>query len=294
MLPESLGYSGAKIVEKDNTTNITIVASPELVITNYLRKNLDADVMAVGVSPIQYEIRANVTRDSLNALLAPVGGSIPQVKDAFTEGLTRETTYETKSVLDQKLDRLGLNDSWVKILSNHSLAIYLADVDLAMAQDILAKPGKFEIRIWTENNQSMHVLYGDAVESVDIPRGDRNGEWGVPFVLSKEGSQILQKAVIDAGATSNPDAHPISMYLDKDEIFSAPLSSELAKTFQKVPIRSLEARVGSGDAGSQKAKALYIHLKGGAIPISFKVIWAGKAPIDYYEMLGLTKITDTW
>jgi hypothetical protein len=35
MLPESLGYSGTKIVEKDNTTNITIVASPESVITNY-------------------------------------------------------------------------------------------------------------------------------------------------------------------------------------------------------------------------------------------------------------------
>jgi hypothetical protein len=50
MLPESLGYSGTKIVEKDNTTNITIVASPESVITNYLRKSLDADVMIVGES----------------------------------------------------------------------------------------------------------------------------------------------------------------------------------------------------------------------------------------------------
>jgi preprotein translocase subunit SecD len=67
------------------------------------------------------------------------------------------------------------------------------------------------------------------------------------------------------------------MYLDKHEIFSAPLSSDLAGTIQKTPIRSLEARVGSGDAGSQKAKALYIHLKGGAILISFKVIWAEKA-----------------
>jgi hypothetical protein len=41
MLPESLGYAGTKIVEKDNTTNITIIASPESVITNYLRKSLN-------------------------------------------------------------------------------------------------------------------------------------------------------------------------------------------------------------------------------------------------------------
>jgi hypothetical protein len=296
MLPESLGYSGAKMVEKDNTTNtnITIVASPESVISNYLRKSLDADIMIVGISPILYEIRTNVTRDSLNALLAPVGGSIPQVKDAFTEGVTPETMYETKLVLYSKLHRLGANDSKIIILGNKSLAIYLDDMDFVTAQDIVAKTGKFEIRIQTENNQSMPVLYGDAVESVDIPRGDLNGGWGVPFVLSKEGSQIFQKAAIDAGATSNPDAHPISMYLDKDEIFSAPLSSELAETIQKAPIRSLEARVGSGVAGSQKAKALYIHLKDGAIPVNFKVIWAGKAPSDYYEMLGLTKIADTW
>jgi preprotein translocase subunit SecD len=254
------------------------------VIANYLRKSLNADIMIVGLSPTRYEIRTNVTRDSINARLAPVSGSIPQVKDAFTEGVTAETINETKSMLDQKLKNLGLNYSRVKILSNNSLAIYLADMDSATAQETVAKPGKFEIRIQTENNQSMHILYGDAMESVDIPRRYRNGDWGVPFMLSQEGSQILQKIVMDAGATSNPTAHPISMYLDNDKIFSAPLSPELAETIQKVPIRSFEARVGSGDMGPQKAKALYIHLKVGAIPISFKVIWFGKAPIDYYEM----------
>jgi preprotein translocase subunit SecD len=285
MLPESLGYSGTKIVEKDNTTNITIIASPESVITNYLRKSLDADVMIVGESPILYEIRTNVTRDSLNALLAPIGGSIPQVDDAFAEGVTQETMDDTRRVLYSKFVRLGFNESKIVILSNKSLAIYLADLDLATAQDIAAKPGKFEIRIRTENNQSMLVLYGDAVESVDTPKGDRNGEWGIPFALSKEGARIFQKAVIDAGATRNPEAHPISMYLDKDEIFSAPLSPELGESIQKTPIRSLEARVGDK---WWNARDLYIHLKGGAIPISFKVIWAGKAPIDYYEKLALT------
>ena len=36
-LPDDLGFSGAKMVERDNTTKVTIVAAPESVITNYLK-----------------------------------------------------------------------------------------------------------------------------------------------------------------------------------------------------------------------------------------------------------------
>jgi preprotein translocase subunit SecD len=262
-LSDDLGYSGAKMVERDNTTKVTIVASPESVITNYLRKSLDADVKIVGVAPILYEIRTNVTRDSLNALLAP-------------EGVTPETVDETKKVLDSKLNRLGLQDIKVRIVGNKYILIDLAGMDVATAQDVVGKPGKFEIRIVTDKNETIHVLYGDAVESVDIPSGDRNGGWGVPFVLSEEAAQNFQKAAIDAGATKNPDAHPISMYLDKDEIFSAPLAAELAGSLQKASVRRMEARVGSGDAGSQKAKELYIHLREGALPVNVEVVGSGQ------------------
>jgi preprotein translocase subunit SecD len=275
-LPDDLGYSGAKMVERDNATKITIIAAPETVITNYLKKNLDADVKIVAVAPIKYEIRTNVTRDSLNALLAPVGGKIPTGEDTFVEGVTPDTVDETKKVLDSKLNRLGLQDIKVRVVDNKFILIDLAGMDVATAQDVVGKPGKFEIRIQTENNQSMHVLYGDAVESVEIPRGDRNGGWGVPFVLSEEGAQIFQKAATDAGATKNPDAHNIAMYLDKDEIFSAPLAAELAGSLEKAPIRSMEARVGAGDAGSEKAKELYIHLREGALPVNVVVVGSGQ------------------
>jgi len=275
-LLDDLGYSGAKMVERDNTTKVTIVTSPESVITNYLRKSLDADVKIVGVAPILYEIRTNVTRDSLNALLAPVGGFVPAGEEAFVEGVTPETVDETKKVLDSKLNRLGLQDIKVRIVGNKYILIDLAGMDVATAQDVVGKPGKFEIRIVTDQNETIHVLYGDAVESVDIPSGDRNGGWGVPFVLSEEAAKNFQKAAIDAGATKNPDAHPISMYLDKDEIFSAPLAAELAGSLQKTSVRRMEARVGSGDAGSQKAKELYIHLREGALPVNVEIVGSGQ------------------
>jgi preprotein translocase subunit SecD len=275
-LPDDLGYSGSKMVEQNNVTKITITAIDTDIITNYLKKSMDADVKIVGVAPVQYEIRTNVTRESLNAILAPVGGKVPTGDNTFVEGLTVETVDETKNVLDSKLNRLGLQDIRVRVVDNKYILIDLAGMDVATAQDVVGKPGKFEIRIQADNNQTIHVLYGDAVASVDIPQGDRSGGWGVPFTLSEEGAAVFQKAAIDAGAVKNPDAHPISMYLDKDEVFSAPLAAELAGSLQKVPVRTLEARVGSGDAGSTKAKELYIHLREGALPVNVAIVGSGQ------------------
>ena len=275
-LPDDLGYSGSKMVEQNNITKITITAIDTDIITNYLKKSMDADVKIVGVAPVQYEIRTNVTRESLNAILAPVGGKVSTGENAFVEGLTVETVDETKKVLDSKLNRLGMQDIRVRVVDNKYILIDLAGMDVATAQDVVGKPGKFEIRIQADNNQTIHVLYGDAVASVDIPQGDRSGGWGVPFTLSEEGAAVFQKAAIDAGAVKNPDAHPISMYLDKDEVFSAPLAAELAGSLSKVPVRTLEARVGSGDAGSTKAKELYIHLREGALPVNVAIVGSGQ------------------
>ena len=63
---DDLGYTGAKIAEGNNSTKITIMAAPETIVINYLKKNLDADVkINVEVAPIRYEIRTNVTRECL-------------------------------------------------------------------------------------------------------------------------------------------------------------------------------------------------------------------------------------
>jgi preprotein translocase subunit SecD len=274
---DDLGYIGSKIAKGDNSTKITIIAAPETIVINYLKKNLDADVqLNVEVAPVRYEIRTNVTRESLDALLAPVGGRVPAGEDTFVMGVSKETVDETKKVLDSKLNRLGLQDIKVRVVDNKYILIDLAGMDVATAQEVVGKPGKFEIRIQTENNESMHVLYGDAVETVDIPQGERNGGWGVPFVLSEEGAMTFQKAAIDTGATKRPEDHYISMYLDKDEIFSAPLAPELASSLQKAPSRSMQATVGGGDAGSTKAKELYIHLREGALPVNVEVVGSGQ------------------
>ncbi len=113
-LLDDLGYTGAK---GEGTTKITIPATPEGVIIDFLQKSLDTDVKIVPESsPLQYEIRTNVTRESLNQLLAPVGGSVPTGEKTFVEGVTADTVDQTKSVLDAKLNRLGLQDIKVRIV----------------------------------------------------------------------------------------------------------------------------------------------------------------------------------
>lgn len=260
-LPDDLGYPGSKVLVRENTTRITLPASPEGVIVNYLKTKLDADVKIVGLEPVRYEIRSNVSRERLDSILSEVGGRVAPGEDAFISGLTVETVDETKEVLDKKLNRLGLKDIKVRVIDNRFITIDLAGVNVSTAEEVVGKPGKFEIRIQVGPNETRHVVYGDAVESVDLPRGDRNGMWGVPFTLSEEGALAFQRIAKEVGATRNPKAHEISMHLDKEMIFSAPLAPDLAAALDKAPMRNLVAEVGAGDAGSRKAKELYIHLR---------------------------------
>ncbi|HOK58701.1 MAG TPA: preprotein translocase subunit SecD [Methanothrix sp.] len=275
-LPDDLGYPGSKVLARANTTRITVPASPEGVVVNYLKTRLDSDVRIVGLEPVRYEIRSNVTREQLDSILSEVGGRVAPGENTFVSGLTPETVDETKEVLDKKLNRLGLKDIKVRVVDNRFITIDLAGVNVSAAEEVVGKPGKFEIRIQVGPNETRHVVYGDAVESVELPRGDRNGMWGVPFTLSEEGALTFQRIAKEVGATRNPKAHEVSMYLDRDEIFSAPLAPELASALDKAPMRSLVAEVGTGDAGSRKAKELYIHLREGALPVNVKIIGSGQ------------------
>ncbi|KUK44473.1 MAG: preprotein translocase subunit SecD [Methanothrix sp.] len=272
-LVEDLGYSQATITPRGNATRISIEASPVGVIMNYLKISLDADVKYLGSDPLSFEVRSNVTREDLEAILAQVGGTLAPGEAGFSEGVTEETVDETKQVLDRKLNRLGLQDIKVRVVDNKFILIDLAGVSVADAQEIVGKPGVFEIRIQTKGNESIHVLYGDAIVDVSLPQGDQSGNWGVPFTLSEEGAISFQKAAIDTGATRNRMDHEISMHLDDELIFSAPLAQDLAASLEVAPMRNMVAQVGGE---SQRAHELYIHLREGALPVNVEIIGSGQ------------------
>ncbi|MDD4748805.1 MAG: preprotein translocase subunit SecD [Methanosarcinaceae archaeon] len=276
---ESLGL-GQVSVDKlsQDKTQVSLTTTKEALIKNYLAKALDTEVVPISTETgTFYEIRTGVSEADLKALMEKVGGSILVNEDGTPrnkEGVSTETRDLTREILNEKLNSLGLQDIPVRTVGEDYILIDFAGIDLATAKDIAEKPGKFEIRIQTEGNESTHVLYGDSIISVGIP-GFHDEQWHTPFTLNEDGGRALQKAALEAGAVSNPYMHNLEMYLDENLIYSAPLSPSAAAKLKEGPIYSWEASTGQDEEAKAQAQQLQIHLRAGALPVNVVLVGSG-------------------
>jgi preprotein translocase subunit SecD len=274
---DNFGFGKSTISQApDGGTRISLATSREFVIQKYLENNLNAEVIRIPGNLLTFEIRTNVTEDELNTILQPVDG---KVIPPFRVGVTAETRDETKKILETKLNSLGLKEIPIRTVGDNYILIDLAGVDITTAKDIAAKPGKFEIRIQVKGNETEHVLYGTEI-TPGLPEKEKGDVWGVSFVLSDAGAAALRDAAIKYGAVTNPTAHNLIMYLDENEIFNAPLSTDLARNIQSVPVKNLVATTGTGEEGQKKANELQIHLRAGALPVNVDVVGAGQVSAE--------------
>lgn len=262
-----------------NTTQVTISdTSKEHLVQSYLSKALDAEVVAISTQDgTVYEIRTAVTEEQLEALLEDVGGSVRENEDGtstYKEGVSTETRDLTRDILNDKLNSMGLKDIPVRTVGDDYILIDFAGIDLTTAKEIAEKPGKFEIRIQTTGNETVHVLYGDSIESVGIPTY-HDEQWHTPFILNEEGARALQKIALETGAVDNPDSHYLIMYLDEVEIYGAPLSYSAASKLREGPIYSWEASTGTDETAKTQATALQVHLRAGALPVNVQLVGSG-------------------
>ena len=272
---DSYGFGSSNISKnQDGSNRITIQTNKIYLMQKYLENNLNAEVIPIPGNFIRFEIRKSITEAELNDVLKPVDGKIPQ--RGFTEGVSPETISLTKDILDKKFNQLGLKEIPIRTVGNNYILIDLAGVDMTTARDIAAKPGKFEVRIQVEGNQTEHVLYGDQITSVGVPEKERGDNWGVSFTLTDKGAEALRDAAIQYGAVTKPEAHYLSMYLDGVLVFDAPLARELAKNIQSIPVKNMVATTGQGDVGLNKARELQIHLREGALPVNVEVVGSGQ------------------
>ncbi|KCZ70670.1 preprotein translocase subunit SecD [Candidatus Methanoperedens nitroreducens] len=277
---DSFGY-GISTISKgtDGGTRVILETNKDFLIKKYLENNLNAEVIPIEGRFITMEIRKAVTEDELNTILEPVGG---KVIPPFRAGVTEETRDLTKQILEDKLNSLGLKEIPIRTVGDNYILIDLAGVDMATAREIAAKPGKFEIRIQVQGNETAHVLYGNEIIGVDPIQKERDA-WGVPFKLSDKGAAALRDAAIQYGAVTDPDAHNLGMYLDDRLVFDAPLAPDLARNIQRVPVRELFATTGTGEEGQIRARELQIHLRAGALPVNVEVIGSGQVSADLGE-----------
>jgi preprotein translocase subunit SecD len=274
---DNFGFGKSTISQApDGGTRISLQISREYTIQKYLENNLKAEIVRIPGNQLTFEIRKTVTEDELNAILKPVDG---RVIPPFTVGVSSETRDETKKILETKLNSLGLKEMPVRTVGNNYILIDLAGVDINTAREIAAKPGKFEIRIQVKGNETEHVLYGTDI-TPGLPEKEKGDVWGVSFTLSEAGAAALRDAAIQYGAVSAPSSHNLIMTLDENVVFDAPLSPDLARNIQSVPVKNLVATTGTGDEGQQKANQLQIHLRAGALPVKVDVLGAGQVSAE--------------
>jgi preprotein translocase subunit SecD len=281
---DSFGYGSSSISKSaEGGTRITLQTDKTFLIQKYLENSLNAEVKSIPGRLTAFEIRTAVTEDSLNDILKPIDG---KVIPPFRVGVTRETRDSTTEVLNAKLNPISLKQITVTPIGDNYLLVDLPGVAVEEAEKIALTPGKFEIRIQVQGNETAHVLFGTDIKKVDpiqkesvrvAGATEKVEKWGVPFELSDGGAQALRDAAIQYGAVTNPEAHYLSMYLDQKLVFDAPLDRELAKNIKSVPVKTLVATTGQGEEGQKKARELQIHLSAGALPV--KVIKAGSGEV---------------
>lgn len=268
----------------------------------FLEKELDAEVVYYTGDDIPvYEIRKSVAKDTLADILKQINGSIakkPTGEDFYEEGVTPETRDETRQIIEIKLNLLGLAGTNIRTVGSNFILVDLAGVDIGSAKSMVGTPGKFEIRIQTGGrggdiqqwqrleeieNITAHIVYGsEGIESGSVGavpiREKENAPWGASFTLTEVGAGALRDAAINYGATENPMDHELAMLLDDVVIYSAPLSSELARELEEKPVYGLRAETGLEDEGFERAKELIVHLKAGVLPVNVEIIGSGEVP----------------
>lgn len=256
-----------------------------------LTTKLDTEVNLVDETHL--EIRKSYTRAELEPVFAEAGGKIT----SYSPGVSKATAEDVKRILENKINAVGTKDAKVQTLTGMNnvaryVRIELAGVDMKQAQELVGRQGKFEIRVQTVNNETEHVLFGDAITSVQMPSQEPPGsdKWGVAFTLSDAGAAAFQDAAIKYGATRDPANHYLTMLLDNKTVYSAPLSDDLAGKLGAEKMRQLYASTGVGKAGTAAATNLEIHLRAGALPVDVTVAGSGgvSAPLgERYKMMAL-------
>ncbi|RQD82805.1 MAG: preprotein translocase subunit SecD [Methanocalculus sp. MSAO_Arc2] len=241
-----------------------------------LTEELDAEVHLVDKNTV--EIRDSFTREELEPVFFGLGATITR----YDTGVSPKTAESVKRILEEKIDRLGTRDALINTLTTFDgvsryIRIELAGVDMVTAQEIVGQQGRFDIRIQTKDDETRHVLYGDAITSVGLPSQQPPGtnQWGVPFTISSDGARAFRQAAIETGATDRPMDHELMMLLDDEIVYSAPLSHDLAARLRVEEVRNLFASTGAGAEGQDRAMILEIHLRAGALPVDVSIAGSG-------------------
>jgi len=118
-------------------------------------------------------------------------------------------------------------------------------------------PGQFEIRIVNSSGVPSKIMGTEGIQSVSDPQHYfSGGSWSITFTFTDEGAIAFRQAIINSGATENPDEHPVIIVLDNKTISSQPLSKEFANELKQRAMKIVMASTGSGTYGQVQASTI--------------------------------------
>ncbi len=285
---EELGYGTPTI--KDNTVTLNI--TDEGAIASYLENITEHEILLLEKGETsKYEIRGpilseeekkgmteeeikNKSQEILEEQLNEAGIELI----SYENRVSSHTTEQTKNIINTKLNYAGLKDIRVRTWGEDYILVDLAGMPLEEARQYVAQPGKFEIKIFVNETKTERICTGASIKRVSPYRREgMQGSWGVPFELTNSAAQTFIEMTIQYGATDNPQAHPIAMYLDEKEVFKAPLNTSLASSIKSGvwTDNTLIASTGTGEEARQRAQQLETHLRAGSLPVKPEIVSEG-------------------
>ncbi len=260
---------------------IQLERSADGLIVWFLRMKTNAEVWKVKYGGSEYfEIRTEVTQEQIQSYLGEDGKVT-----AYLHKVSPETTKETRNIIENKLNYMGLQDIKVRVWGEDYIMVDMAGKSLKEARAIVSQPGKFEIKIKSgeaaegEQQIAYFVVSGAEISRVDPPSNPPGSNWGVPFTFNENGAQTFREKCIEYGAADPDEAvrasHEVAMYLDDKEVFSAPIQADLASSIREGTYEGNQVAV---TGTYEKAKELEIHLKAGALPVKPRIVGEGETP----------------
>lgn len=260
---------------------IRLERSEDGLIVWFLRKETNSEVWKVVYQGQEYfEIRTEVTQEKLESLFGDLGEVT-----AYIGKVSPETTKETRRIIENKLNYLGLQDIKVRVWGEDYIMVDMAGKSLEEARNIVSKPGKFEIKIKMgvaeegEEVEAVFVVSGAEIARVDPASNPPGQGWGVPFQFTDHGAEIFAEKCIEYGAVDTDqtvrEEHQVAMYLDDQEVFSAPIAEDLATNIREGTYKGHQVAI---TGTLEKARELEIHLRAGALPVKPRIVGEGETP----------------
>jgi len=193
------------------------------------------------------------------------GGSLVQLH--LDQPVDKDTMSKVTTILDKRLNILGVYDIDVRESGDQDVIIAIAGVKPEEVAHVVGTPGKFEAKI---ENQTVFT----GADIVNVKPYQVTGTVGnVPFVLTIDSAQKFAQA---AKGKANI---PVDMYLD-DKLMCSPLiKDELAQGIPQ-PEVNIEIPASSKDSAMKQAKDTSVLLQSGALPVKVEIIGVKSVSAD--------------